>query len=193
MTHILSNSRSSRPIRNPLKSINHASKYCVYERYHYFGAHFTEIQRFAMKKMLKMSQLDGLPQKYVQNVVTQVKLFIMTMKSLLEVKDTWMLLNIILSDLQQYRTLPRKVFQFYVSPEKCENQRYKVLTPNQRYGPFHDKGILITYRSNYNSNVHVELSSEAQSFIFASTFIVRLNLPSMVTNVISTKSSCACS
>ena len=50
-----SNSRSSRPIRTPLKSINHASKYRIYERYHYFGAHFTEIRCFAMKKMLKMS------------------------------------------------------------------------------------------------------------------------------------------
>ena len=41
-----------------------------------------------MKKMLKMSQLHGLPRKYAQNVVTQVKLFIMTMKSLLEVQNT---------------------------------------------------------------------------------------------------------
>ena len=113
MEHILSNSRSSRPIRTPLKSINHASKYCVYERYHYFGAHFTEIQRFAMKKMLIMSQLDGLPQKYGQNVVTQVKFFIITMKSLLEVQDTWMLLNIILSDFQQYRTLPSKSYSVF--------------------------------------------------------------------------------
>ena len=32
MAQILSNSRSSRPIRTPLKSINHASKYCIYER-----------------------------------------------------------------------------------------------------------------------------------------------------------------
>ena len=38
--------------------------------------------------MLKMSKLDGLPQKYAQNDVTQVKLFIMTMKSLLEVQNT---------------------------------------------------------------------------------------------------------
>ena len=50
-----SNSRSSRPIRTPLNSINHASKYCIYKKFHYFGAHFTEIQGFAMKKMLKMS------------------------------------------------------------------------------------------------------------------------------------------
>ena len=53
--HILSNSRSSKPIRTPLKSIDHASKYRVYEKFHYFGAHFTEIRNFAMKKMLKMS------------------------------------------------------------------------------------------------------------------------------------------
>ena len=52
--HILSNSRSSRPIRTPLKSINLASKYHIYERYHYFGAHFTKIRCFAMKKMLKI-------------------------------------------------------------------------------------------------------------------------------------------
>ena len=55
MEHILSKSRSSRPIRTPLKSINHASKYCIYERFHYFGAHFTKIGSFAMKKMLKTS------------------------------------------------------------------------------------------------------------------------------------------
>ena len=35
-----------------------------------------------------MWQLDGLPRKYAQNVVTQVKLSIMTMKSLLEVQNT---------------------------------------------------------------------------------------------------------
>ena len=88
MAHILSNSRNSRPIRTSLKSINHASKYRIYERYHSFGAHFTQIRCFAIKKMLKMSLLDGLPRKYAQNVVTQVKLFIMTMKSLLEVQNT---------------------------------------------------------------------------------------------------------
>ena len=48
--HILSKSRSSRPIRTPLKSINHASKYRIHEIYH-----FTEIRDFAMKKMPKMS------------------------------------------------------------------------------------------------------------------------------------------
>ena len=46
MAQILSNSRSSRPIRTPLKSIDHASKYRIYEIYHYFGAHFTEIRHF---------------------------------------------------------------------------------------------------------------------------------------------------
>ena len=44
-----------------------------------------------------------------------------------------MLLNINLSDFQQYRTLLLKVIQFFVSPEKCENQRYKFLTPDQVY------------------------------------------------------------
>ena len=115
MVHIVSNSRSSRPIRTPL-SITHASKYRIYERYHYCGAHSTEIRCFAMKKMLKMSHLDGLPRKYAQNVVTQVKLFIMTMKSLLEVQNTknsefGCYLNIILSDFQQYRILLPKVIQ----------------------------------------------------------------------------------
>ena len=43
----------------PLKSINHASKYSIFEKFNYFGAHFMEIQGFAMKKMLKMSLLDG--------------------------------------------------------------------------------------------------------------------------------------
>ena len=52
MAHILSNSRSSRPIRTPF---NHASKYRIYEKFHYFGAHFTEIRGFAITKMLKMS------------------------------------------------------------------------------------------------------------------------------------------
>ena len=42
-----------------------------------------------------------------QNDVTQVKLFIMTVKSLLEVQNTLLLLNIILS---VYRTLLAKVF-----------------------------------------------------------------------------------
>ena len=55
MAHILSNFYSSRPIRTPLKSIIHASKYSIYEKSHYFDAHFTETQGFAMKKMLKMS------------------------------------------------------------------------------------------------------------------------------------------
>ena len=55
MRHILSNSRSSRPIRTPLKSINQASKYHIYEKFHYFDAHFNWLQGFAMKKMLKMS------------------------------------------------------------------------------------------------------------------------------------------
>ena len=44
-----------------------------------------------------------------------------------------MLLNIILSDFQHYRTLLAKVIQFFVSPEKCENQGYKFLTPDRRY------------------------------------------------------------
>ena len=123
MVHIVSYFRSSRPIRTPLKSINHASKYGIYERYHYFGAHFTEIQCFAMKKMLKMSQLDGLPRKYGQNVVTQVKLFKMTMKSLLEVQNTNNSdFGCFLSNFQQYRTLLAKVIQLFVSPGKCENQ-----------------------------------------------------------------------
>ena len=55
LAHILSNSRSSRPIRTRLKSINLASNYSIYEKFHYFGAHFTEIRGFAMKKMLKIS------------------------------------------------------------------------------------------------------------------------------------------
>ena len=46
-----------------------------------------------------------------------------------------MLLNIILSDFQQYRTLLAKVIHFFVSLEKCENQRYKLLTPDQRCVP----------------------------------------------------------
>ena len=88
MGHILSNSRRSRPIRSPLKGINHVSKYRVYEKFHYFGAHFTEIRGFAMKKVLKMSLLDGFSRKNGRNDVTQVKLFTMTVKSLLKVQNT---------------------------------------------------------------------------------------------------------
>ena len=53
MAHILSNSLSSRPIKTPLKSINHASKYCIYENFLYFSALFTEIQGFAWKRCSK--------------------------------------------------------------------------------------------------------------------------------------------
>ena len=52
------------------------------------NAHFTEIQGFAMKTVLKMSLLDGFSRKNGQNDVTHVKLFIMTVKSLLEVQNT---------------------------------------------------------------------------------------------------------
>ena len=41
-----------------------------------------------MKKMLKMSLLDDFSRKNGQNDVTQVKLFIMTVKSLLKVQNT---------------------------------------------------------------------------------------------------------
>ena len=44
MAHILSNSSRSRPIRTPLKCINHSSKYRIFEIFHYFGAHFTKIR-----------------------------------------------------------------------------------------------------------------------------------------------------
>ena len=47
-------SRSSRPIRSPLKSINHASKYRIYENFHYLGAHFTEIRGFCHEKDAQM-------------------------------------------------------------------------------------------------------------------------------------------
>ena len=40
-----------------------------------------------MKNMLKMSLLGGFTRKNGQNDVTQVKLFIMTMESLLEVQN----------------------------------------------------------------------------------------------------------
>ena len=41
-----------------------------------------------MKKMLKMMKLDVYSRKNGQNDVTQVKLFIMTVKFLLEVQNT---------------------------------------------------------------------------------------------------------
>ena len=79
MALIQSNSRSSNQIRIPLKSINYASKYRIYEKFHYFGAHFTEIQGFCHEK-------DA------QNVITGYfftkKLFIMSVKFLLEVQNT---------------------------------------------------------------------------------------------------------
>ena len=55
----------------------------------------------------------------------------MTMKSLFEVQNTNNSELGCLSDCQQYRTLLAKVIQFFVSPEKCENRRYKVLTPDR--------------------------------------------------------------
>ena len=54
-----------------------------------------------------------------------------------------MLLNIILSDFQQYRTLLAKVIQFFVSPEKCENQSYKFLTPK--------RGCILTVREYHHT------------------------------------------
>ena len=56
-----------------------------------------------------------------------------------------MVLNIILSDLQQYRTLLAKVIQFFVSPEKCENQRYEFLTLDRRFASFQMSGIFPVY------------------------------------------------
>ena len=56
-----------------------------------------------------------------------------------------MLLNIILSDCQQYRTLLEKVIQFFVTPEKCENQRYKFLTPSRRYDKKNLTLMIISY------------------------------------------------
>ena len=50
MTHILSNSRSFRPIRTPLKSINHASKYRIYEKFPLFWCLFYRDTRFSHEK-----------------------------------------------------------------------------------------------------------------------------------------------
>ena len=33
-----------------------------------------------------------------------------------------------MSDFPQYWTLLAKIIQFFVSPEKCQNQQYEVLT-----------------------------------------------------------------
>ena len=60
-----------------------------------------------MKKMLKMSLLDVFSRKNGQTDVTQVKLFIMTVKFLswlLEVQNTNHSAFLILFDFQQYRT-----------------------------------------------------------------------------------------
>ena len=51
------------------------------KKIHYFGAHFTEIRGFAMKEVSKL-------EKNGQNDVTHVKLFVMAVKSLLEVQNT---------------------------------------------------------------------------------------------------------
>ena len=56
MAHILSNSCSSRPLRTPLKSINHASKYPIYERYHYFDAQFIRDTMFCHESHEKDAQ-----------------------------------------------------------------------------------------------------------------------------------------
>ena len=89
MAHILSNFRSSGPIRTHLKSINHASKYRIYHgRSHHIGAHFTEIRCFAIKKDAQNVQTRFFPRKYAQKDAIQVKIFIMTTNSLFEVQNT---------------------------------------------------------------------------------------------------------
>ena len=50
MAHILSNYRRSRPIRTPLKGINHASKYRIYDTFHYFWCSFYQDTRFCHEK-----------------------------------------------------------------------------------------------------------------------------------------------
>ena len=59
-----------------------------------------------------------------------------------------MLLNIILSEFQQYRTLLAKVIQFFVSPKKCKNQWYEFLTPDRRYGPYCKKTSTVLHENN---------------------------------------------
>ena len=61
-----------------------------------------------------------------------------------------MLLNIILSNFQQYRTTLAKVIQFFVSPKKCENQRDKILTRDGRNA---DR-LLILIPSLYDLNYY---------------------------------------
>ena len=65
----------------------------------------------------------------------------MTVKSLLEVRNTnysgWELLNIILSDFQQYRTLLAKVIQLFVPPENVKIKGTSFSTPDRHYTPFH--------------------------------------------------------
>ena len=85
MAHILSNSCSSRPIRTPLKSINHASKYCINEKFHFL---VLILPRFCQEKDAQNIVTGWFLHKNGQNHVTQVKLFIMTVKSLLEVQNT---------------------------------------------------------------------------------------------------------
>ena len=98
-----------------------------------------------------------------------------------------MLLNRILSDFQQYRTLLAKVIHYFVSPEKCKNQRYKFLTPDRQF-------------AQSSLNMFAQLSIVARCLNFGLCLHLPLYLvyvfmeglfeSSLVTYVTSTKSPC---
>ena len=79
-----------------------------------------------------------------------------------------MLLNIILSDFQQYRTLLAKVIQFFVSPNKCKKQRYKFLTPDRRYGPNCKKTSTLLHANNKGAHQPAHLRSLFTTFVILS-------------------------
>ena len=109
MVLILSNSRSSRPIRTHLKSINYASKYRIYVRYHYFGVHFTKIGLFCHEKDAQnvvtgwfTTKICSKWGKSSETLHNDSVIFIGSSKH--QKQWIWMLLNIILSDFQQYKS-----------------------------------------------------------------------------------------
>ena len=125
MAHILSNPHSSRPIRTPLNhqscfkisylwkiplfwcSFNRDTRFC-----HEKDDHNVVTGWFFTKKWSKWRNSS-------ETLHNDCEIFIVGSKQ----QWIWMLLNIILSNFQPYRTLLAKVIHFVVSPEKCKNQR----------------------------------------------------------------------
>ena len=89
MAHIQSNSLSSRPIRKPLKKHQSCFKISYLWKIPHFGCIFYPDRMFCHDEKDAQKVVTGwLPRKNYQNDVTQKKIFIMTVKSFLEVQNT---------------------------------------------------------------------------------------------------------